>query len=131
MDKRSTESYEKVMLRLARLRTFAMAIVALALLFLSLYAFRLGEQVSKILNDAQSTFQTLNTLSVEIEQADIPSLFDGVSSLVDDAQTVMSDATDSVNQATEKIDEIDIETLNKAITDLSTIVAPLANLFTR
>lgn len=40
-------------------------------------------------------------------------------------------SNDGMAQALEKIDSIDLETLNKAITDLHNIVEPLSRLFSR
>lgn len=128
-DTKAMESYQAKMLRMSRWRTLMMLISMLLLLVIGYFALLMGGQLSGILNDAESTFQTLNTLSSEIEEANIPGLFDDVSELVENAQSTVNDAMGGVGQAVEKVDELDIETLNKAISDLAAVVEPLAGLF--
>ena len=54
--------------------------------------------------------------------ADLDDMLDNVNSLVDTSEK-------SVQDTVKKIDDIDLDSLNKAINDLSTIIAPLAKLF--
>ncbi len=121
--------YQTRMLRMARIRTAAMLLCMVLLFVIGYFALLMGGQLQTILNDAQRTFQSLNTLSTQIEQANIPAMFDNVEMLVQNAQQTMADATGGVDQAIKKIDEVDIDTLNKAIADLAAVVEPIAKLF--
>lgn len=124
-----SETYQIRMLRLARLRTGAIVLATLLLFVIGYFLLLLGGQLQNILNEAQNTFQTLNTVAAEIQKANIQGLFDDVSALVENAQTTVDGAMSGVGQAAQKIDELDIDTLNNAITDLAAVVEPLAKLF--
>lgn len=126
---KTSETYQNRMLRMARIRTGFMALSTALLLVIGYFALLMGGQLQGVLNEAQGTFQTLNTLATEIQKANISGMLDDVSALVENAQDTVDGAMDGVGQAAKKIDELDISTLNKAITDLAAVVEPLAKLF--
>ena len=55
---------------------------------------------------------------------DINDMLDNVNGLVETSEK-------SLTETVEKIDNIDLESLNKAIKDLTSIISPLAKLFRR
>ena len=82
---------------------------------------QLAAQVNNLSSQAETVLNNLETVSDALVQADIPGMVDNVSTLVDSSQ-------EGVQQALEKVNAIDIDTLNKAIENLTTIVTPLANI---
>ena len=76
-------------------------------------------QVQDMAMEADTVMGNLNTVTQALADADLGSMVENVNALTKESQNVVSEAM-------EKLDTIDIETLNKAIQDLSDIVAPLA-----
>lgn len=74
--------------------------------------------------DLQKTMRNIETVSSELAKADIDGMIKDVEGLVDSSQS-------GLNDAIQKIDLIDIETLNKAILDLSNVVDPLSQFFSQ
>ena len=69
----------------------------------------------------QGIFTDLQTVTDELTQVDLAGMVSNVDSLVTSSQ-------EAVTQATEKLEAIDIDALNSAIADLSSVVGPLADL---
>ena len=76
-------------------------------------------QVQDMANQVQTVITNLDTVTQALADADLSSIVADISALATDSQT-------AVAEAMEKLDTIDIDTLNKAITDLAEIVEPLA-----
>ncbi|MDR1620320.1 MAG: hypothetical protein LBS18_06645 [Clostridiales bacterium] len=129
MDKTSIETYQNKALRLARARTAAAVISMLLVLAIGYMALHIASRLKTILNEAQSTFTTLNKVAAAIQDADIAGIVYNVNGLVDNAQAAAVNATYGIDQAVSKINELDIQKLNAAIADLSAIAEPLAGLF--
>ena len=123
------ETYQKRMLAMARLRTLMMGVCAVLLLIIGIFALQVGGQLKVILNNAETTFQTLNTVTTELQQANVPGLLKNMGDLVEEAQDAVEGAMGGVDSAVKKIDSMDIDTLNKAIADLAAVVEPMAKLF--
>jgi len=86
-------------------------------------------KVTKILNDVEETVasadeavKSLSKTADELAEADI-------AGLINNTQALVEDSSKGVTQAISKIDDIDIDGLNVAISDLESVVGPLANLF--
>ena len=117
--------------RYARVQCF-FAILAAVLCFLILLTAarivpqvqELAGQISSISRQAEVVLTNLETVTEELAEADISGMVAEVDTLVDSSQI-------GVEQALEKINAIDIDTLNKAIANLSKIVTPLAKLVER
>jgi len=78
--------------------------------------------VDKLVNDTTATVEELQTT---VEQAgtmidEITVAAGGINKLVDDNSEIL-------NESVSKMNSIDFETLNKAISDLSDVVQPMAN----
>ena len=82
------------------------------------------EQTNGLMTQASGVITNLDTVTSELAKTDITGMMSDLDSLVVSSE-------DSMAAALEKIDAIDIESLNKAIKDLQSVVSPLAKLFGR
>ena len=82
------------------------------------------EQVNGMMGEVQSVVANLDKSTQELAAIDIDEMLDNVNGLVATSEK-------SVEDTVKKLDDVDINSLNKAIKDLSTIIAPLAKLFKR
>ena len=78
-----------------------------------------AEQVQAMTGQAETIMDNMETVTQALADADLGTMVENVNTLAAESQTV-------VNDAMEKLDTIDIDTLNKAIQDLSDVVEPLA-----
>lgn len=134
--KSTEERYQDKMLRMARLRTGAMLVAMVVLLGIGFLVVQWGGQLQTILHstqgileDAQTSVTNLNALTDELQRSNISGLLSEMGVLVEDAQVAVEEAVGGMEQAVGKMEELDIATLNQAITDLSSVVEPLARLF--
>ena len=81
----------------------------------------LAEQISGLSAQAETVLTNLETVTDQLAQADVSGMVSNVDALAKTSQS-------GIQQALEKINAINIDTLNKAIEDLSKVVSPLANL---
>lgn len=81
-------------------------------------------RIGSVLGRAEQAASSLEQVSRQLEQADIPGLLEEVDGLV-------SQSTDTAEAAMGKIEELDVASLNKAIEDLKNLIDPLARLFGR
>lgn len=79
-------------------------------------------ETNELMVEADVVMKNMETVTDELAQADLTGMLDNVNTLV-----VSSEA--QLEEAMSKIDSMDIDSLNKAIRDLGTIVNPLARLF--
>ena len=80
------------------------------------------EQANGVLNDVQPVVANLNEVTNDLASADITGMLEDVDGLVVSSEKNMGEALQTIT-------EIDIKSLNEAISDLSAIVAPLAGMF--
>ena len=120
----------------ARLQCFFSFLAAVCCLLLLLTVAKivpdikeLSNQISDITMQAESVLTNLETVTQELAAADLEGLVTDVNVLVKDVDDMVSSSQEGVEDALEKMNAIDINTLNKAISDLSKIVEPLARLF--
>ena len=76
-------------------------------------------QVQAMTGQAETIMDNMEVVTQSLADADLGTMVENVNMLAAESQTVVSDAI-------EKLDTIDIDTLNKAIKDLSDVVEPLA-----
>ena len=120
--------YERTQLRLSRLRTiFCFAL----LVIVGVFVFKLAPSMQRILTQTEMAVTRLNSGAGQLEEANLPTLMDSTGSLIKDGQEAISSAASTIKSALEAIESIDIETLNKAISDFSSVAEPLARLFGR
>ena len=98
--------------------------VLLAVLSLVPQVQEMAGQVRDLGTQAEVVLTNLETVTSELAEVDLESMVTNVDSLVTESQ-------DGVKQALDKINELDITSLNQAIADLSAVVKPLADFFSR
>lgn len=82
------------------------------------------EQTNNILGEADGVIKNVDVIANDLAKADLQGMLGNVNDFVLTSE-------ESISVALEKINAIDFESLNKAITDLGAIIAPLAKLFGR
>ncbi len=82
------------------------------------------ESVNGMMGEVQSVVNNLDKSTQELAAINLDEMLDNVNGLVETSEK-------SVQDTVKKIDNVDLDSLNKAIKDLSTIIAPLAKLFKR
>ena len=75
-----------------------------------------------MMGEVQNVVTNLDKSTQELAAININDMLDNVNSLVNTSEK-------SVQDTVKKIDDVDLDSLNKAIKDLSTIISPLAKLF--
>lgn len=93
---------------------------------LALFALLLGgPKRYRSLQNADRTFSSLETVSSQLVQADIPALLADVDQLAAKGE----ESLEAIQKASEVLEKIDMDRLNQAIADLQKAVSPLAKLF--
>ncbi len=82
------------------------------------------EQTNVLMKQGSGVLENLDTVTADLAKTDISGMMKDVDSLVTSSE-------ESMVTAVGKIEAIDIDSLNKAIKDLQSIVSPLAKLFNR
>lgn len=129
--------YQKKNARLTRISAIAVLVMAcvfaVALAFLIPKAVKLVDnamgslaQVDELIDDTGVVMQNLNDISVEVN-----TVISDAQVLIDNSNTMVEDNTDAITETVQKMNQVDFETLNKAINDLSDVVEPLANFFNK
>lgn len=99
--------------------TIAVMIVAV---FIIVYGAFLMPKVNRMLAEAETSLQNIETITNEVAKVDFEGLIDDVGGLVTTTEK-------DLEKTMEKIDAIDFEELNQAIKDLGDVIEPLANFF--
>lgn len=81
-------------------------------------------QIAALADHAGQVLANLETVSAELTKLDLENMLNNINSLVATSQSGLEEAMGQISQ-------IDVDTLNQAIKDLSDIVKPLANLVSR
>ena len=128
------------------LRVCAIAL-ALILAIVAAVSIVVVPKTVKLVNDLEALTSQLSegieAVTTRLEKLNVESLVDDVDKLIDslspaveglkpmmeNIDRTVTDAHESIGTALEKLQSINLEKLNKAITDLSTIIEPLARLF--
>lgn len=102
-----------------------------------------AQSAMSVFEDAKDTFaQTsemmarLNTISKQLEEADLPSLITNANALIvtgqetlSTAEGTLSETNDAVRNMVTKLDAIDIEKLNRSIDAFAAVIEPLSRWF--
>ena len=125
------EKASRQQVRYARLQCFFAVLAAVcccAMLLAVLSVVPQVEQIALQIRDlgtqAETVLGNLEAVTSELAQVDLGSMVSNVDSLVADSQ-------EGVKQALDKLGELDIRSLNQAIADLSAVVKPLAEFFSK
>ena len=137
---------EKKQLIYLRLITVLLAVMLLALIVLTVFLGRTVRTVESFSPQINSILSNIDAVSESLEQADTEAIlaaanelsvnlqevdWSAIDTLTEDAQKSLTLAAEALEKTIEVIDALDIPTLNEAITDLRTVVEPLANLVSR
>ncbi len=120
------QKYTKKLLRWMQL-TMSIMMIVIIVLFAGIVSYvprvnSLLTKADKLAEETTVVMEDLEVVSAKLAKVDYEGTIDNVNGLVVDSQK-------SVNEAMEKITAIDFEGLNNAITDLESVVSPLAKLF--
>lgn len=105
-----------------------MLIVAVALLMLSIQVGGLLEEANSAIDEITVLTKELNTV---LEESHITELLNNANGLIEESGDALTKALEDVDEALNTVGQIDIETLNSAISDLQKVVQPLAKLFAK
>ena len=103
---------------------FAAVLVALVILV---------PRVITLLNDVNVAVKNADTMIAQIQGSitELDTAVADIDQMVTNANDLVVTNTDSLNDAVQKINNINFEELNKAISDFSDTVEPLANFFNK
>lgn len=116
----------KKRLLLARVSTAALVVLVAAIIAAVVM---LMPQVNGIIAQAEAVLSDVKIITQQIVDADILAMTQNINQLVSESKTGVTQALTEIQGALKKLQSIDIAGLNKAITDLSNIVSPMARLF--
>ena len=102
---------------IATLGMFAALVIALVIIV---------PKVVATIDQVQTTITETENLVKQAEET-----MSGIDSMVANVDSLVVENTESVNKAMEDLNNIDFETLNQGIQDLSDVVEPLANFFNK
>ena len=119
--------YQKKEARNSKILSIAAICVATALL-ISLAI--VVPKVFRFIGQLEETVMEVDNLLVDVKSItkDVNGLADNVNSLVDNTNNMVTDNMGAITEIVQSLNEIDFDTLNKAITDLSDVVEPLGNM---
>ena len=83
-------------------------------------------EIDKIIAETDTIVADLNSITEEVS-----GLVSQANVLIDNSNNMVEDNTEAVTETINKLNNMDFETLNKAIKDLSDVVEPMANFFNR
>lgn len=125
------EKTSRQQVRYARLQCFFAVLAAvcccamlLAVLSVVPQVEQIAVQIRNLGTQAETVLGNLEAVTSELAQVDLGSMVSNVDSLVADSQ-------EGVKQALDKLNALDIHSLNQAIADLSAVVKPLAEFFSK
>lgn len=100
-------------------------IAAILVVFLSgviLFYAIAAPRINNMIAEVETASGSLDVISRQLADADIPSMIEQISRLAENSDQI-------VNQASENMNKINFDKLNKAITDLQTVISTLARVF--
>lgn len=103
-----------------------MLIIAIVLVALSM-------KISGVISEANTAVSQISEITKELDSilknSGITALLNNANKLIEESGDSLSKALTGVDEALKKVGSIDIESLNSAISDLKSIIDPLARLF--
>ena len=122
----------------ARVQSLFCLAAAVCCFLLFLTAQRVVPQIQNVAQQAEVVLTNLESVTEELASLDLENMVENINALVSASQEGVEAATDGVKAAmdgvktaTDKLGQIDLNTLNQAIKDLSDVVEPLAKLANR
>lgn len=83
------------------------------------------------LNELNVVVENTQIITEELKTADIEGTIHSLSNTLNSVNGLVEDSADSLTTSLKKLEDLDINTLNKAIQDLYKVVNPLSSLFGR
>lgn len=118
-------------------RTLGLLLVCL-IAVIGVALFTLLPKVTATLKGFDTTLSELNVvventqiITEELKSADIEGTIHSFSDTLNSVNSLVEDSADSLTASLKKLEELDIDTLNKAIEGLYKVVNPLSSLFGR
>ena len=124
----TVKGYEKKKLIAARITAVASIITLVIVIAGAAFVVPCLMKFSPALEAASAS---IDSAAKQVIDADLPELSRSIDALVSSSRTAANNANDAASAALEKIEALEIEKLNDAISDLSSIVKPLARLLGR
>lgn len=124
----TVKGYEKKKLLAARITAVASIITLVIVIAGAAFVVPCLTKLSPALEAASAS---IDSVAKQVIDADLPELSRSIDALVSSSRTAVNNANDAASAALEKIEALEIEKLNDAISDLSSIVKPLARLLGR
>ena len=124
----TVKGYEKKKLLAARITAVASIITLVIVIAGAAFVVPCLTKLSPALEAASAS---IDSAAKQVIDADLPELSRSIDALVSSSRTAANNANDAASAALEKIEALEIEKLNDAISDLSSIVKPLARLLGR
>ncbi|MEG1760325.1 MAG: hypothetical protein RR251_00330 [Hydrogenoanaerobacterium sp.] len=118
--------YAKTQLMLTKLCTAFLAVLLAVSMVLSAF---FVPRINKVLTQADAVLTNAKAVSDELSGIDYPALAKRIDELIVTGDIGIAKALDDVERALKVIEQFDIKTLNSAISDLNSVVAPIAKLF--
>ena len=84
------------------------------------------EEVDELIADTGDIMDDLNDMTIEVN-----AVISDAGVLIDNSNSMVEDNTDAITETVQELNQVDFETLNQAINDLSDVVEPLANFFNK
>ncbi len=81
-------------------------------------------EVDGLIEDTEKVMGDLNDITVQVN-----TVITDAGVLIDNSNSMVEDNTDAITETVQKLNQVDFETLNKAINDLADVVEPLAKFF--
>ena len=120
------KKYLKKQLRTTWIICIVMTVIAAAVF---IFLFTLLPKLTVALDNLNVLETDLQTITAELKEADISGTVTSVQSLAESTSKLVNDCSESLTEAIAKLNSFDVEGLNRAIEDLTSVVEPLAKLF--
>lgn len=118
------ETNSRKQLVYSRIQCAFCLIAAACCAVLLLTVLKLVPQLQALTEQADIVMTNLETVTEELTRLDLEAMVENIDSLVGTSQG-------GVSTAIEKLEQVDIDTLNEAISDLSDVIEPLAKIANR
>lgn len=113
----------------ARLQCIFSIVAALCCVIVLVLGLKILPDLRTSVTQAETVLSNLEDVTTELAKMDLSSMVENVDGLVKNVDDLVTTSQSGVEQTMDKINAIDFETLNKAIEDLSEVIAPIANFF--
>lgn len=129
--KEANQKQQKLLERQVRTTRILGALLACLVVVFAIFFFTLLPKLSDTIDRLNAVAVNTQQITDELIAADLEGTIRSLGATLDSVQDLVDENADSVGETLKKIEELDIDTLNKAIGSLYQVVNPLASLFGR